>query len=309
MARKSFLLQKMKSETMKIFISGASGLVGGNCLKHFSEKGWIVKGSHRTFPTENTVFFDTLDVTSANNFDLEAFKPDVIVHCGALTHVDYCENNPDESFEKTVTATKNLLEIAARCQAKFVFLSTDYVFDGKDGPYTETAEVNPLSVYGKHKLAAEKLVQQMAAEHLILRVTNIYGTEIRMKNFIARIISQCEEGKTLELKLPFDQFANPTNAFDIARAMALLLENQKSGIYHIGSTDYMNRVSLALRVLKYFPDAKYNLHPVSTESLAQPALRPLNGGFITAKFLSEFPDFLFSTVDEYMQNHRGERQH
>lgn len=287
---------------MKIFISGASGLVGGNCLKHFTAKGWMVKGSHRTFPTAETVFFDTLDLVSENNFDLEAFGPDVIVHCGALTHVDYCENNPDESFEKTVTSTKNLLEIAVRCRAKFVFLSTDYVFDGKEGPYRETADVNPLSVYGKHKLAAEQLVQQMSPDHLILRVTNVYGPEIRMKNFVARIISLCEEEKVLELKLPFDQFANPTNAFDIARAMGLLLEHQKSGIYHVGSTDYMNRVSLALRVLKYFPGAKYNLQPISTESLSQPAARPLFGGFITAKFLSEFPDFLFSTVDEYLKD-------
>lgn len=290
---------------MKIFISGASGLVGSNCLKHFTEKGWTVKGSHRTFPTGETVFFDTLNLASENNFDVETFNPDVIVHCGALTHVDYCENNPDESFEKTVTATKNLLEISVRCQAKFVFLSTDYVFDGRDGPYQETAVINPLSVYGKHKLAAEQLVQQMLSDHLILRVTNVYGSEIRMKNFVARIINQCEESKTLELKLPFDQFANPTNAFDIARAMALLLEDQKSGIYHIGSTDYMNRVSLALRVLKYFPNAKYDLKPVSTETLSQPAARPLYGGFVTAKFLSEFPDFLFSTVDEYLQNYKS----
>jgi dTDP-4-dehydrorhamnose reductase len=113
-------------------------------------------------------------------------------------------------------------------------------------------------------------------------------------------VQQCRDGVHLSLKLPFDQFANPTNAADIARAMYLLLADKKSGIYNIAGTDYMNRVSLALRVLKYFPDAEYTLLPISTEALQQPAARPLIGGFIMRKFAAEYPDFLFSTVDDYL---------
>lgn len=290
---------------MKIFISGASGLIGGNYLKTFLKKNWEVIGSHLTFPTQKTVYFNTLVPDSSDNFDLLAFNPDVVIHCGALTHVDYCEQHPDESFEKNVTATANLLELSQKCNAKFVFLSTDYVFDGKDGPYREDAEPNPLNVYGKHKLAAEELIQKRGGVYLILRVTNVYGDEIRKKNFVARIITQCAEGKKLNLKLPYDQFANPTNALDIARATALLLENDKKGIYHIGGTDYMNRISLALRVLKYYPDIKYYLEAKSTEVLNQPALRPLFGGFVPLKLLSEFPDFTFSTVADYLQKTRS----
>ncbi|MBS1590192.1 MAG: SDR family oxidoreductase [Bacteroidetes bacterium] len=285
---------------MKVFIAGASGLVGGNCMNHFSEQGWEVKGSYFSFPTKDAVFYNTLDPNHPDNFDLVGYKPDVIVHCGALTHVDYCETHEAESYEKTVQSTQNLLKIAEQCQACFVYISTDYVFDGTDGPYTEDAPVHPLSVYARHKLEAEQMVLQQAAQSLVLRITNVYGDEVRGKNFISRIIDQCVNGQQLMLKLPYDQFATPTNAWDVARAMFMLLRDGKFGIYHICSTDFMNRVELALRVLHYFPEAKYELIPISTAELNQPAKRPLIGGFVKMKFAKEYPDFLFGTVDSYV---------
>lgn len=288
---------------MKVFISGASGLLGGNCLKHFTDMGWKVVGSHLSYATDKTVFYNTLEPQHSENFDVIAFQPDVIVHCGALTHVDYCETHPEESYEKTVTSTRNLIALSKKCDARFVFISTDYVFDGKNGPYREDATVNPLSIYGNHKLEAEELALNELKNTLVLRITNVYGDEIRKKNFISRIIEQCEEGKKLTLTLPYDQFASPTNAFDIARAMYVLLKDGKSGIYHIGGSDYMNRVELAQRVLTYFPDATYDLIPVSTASMNQPAARPLIGGFVKMKFAGEYPEFLFSTIDEYLSNY------
>ncbi len=264
--------------------------------------GWEVVGTHLSYSTDATVFYNTLEPGHPDNFDVKAFAPDVIVHCGALTHVDYCESNPEESYEKTVQSTRNLIDLALACKAKFVFISTDYVFDGHNGPYREEASVNPLSVYGRHKLEAETLSLEALPDTLVLRVTNVYGDELRGKNFVARIVEQCREGKKLTLKLPYDQFANPTNAFDIARAMFVLLRDGKKGIYHIGGSDYMNRVELALRVISYFPGAAYDLVPVSTAELQQPAARPLLGGFVKLKFASEYPDFLFGTVDSYLQS-------
>lgn len=287
---------------MKIFVSGASGLVGGNCLKWFRARGWDVVGSHLSYSTPDTVYFNTLVPGDSGNFDLVAFAPDVIVHCGALTHVDYCEQHPEESYEKTVQSTLNLIEQARTCGAKLVLLSTDYVFDGKEGPYKESDAVHPLSVYGKHKLEAENEVISSGIPYLILRVTNVYGNELRNKNFIARIIEQCSNGQHLTLKLPYDQFASPTNALDIARAMYELLLQRKTGIYHICSSDFMNRVELALKVIGYFPGASYSLEAVATEQLAQPAARPLNGGFVKQKFVKEFPEFTFTSVDNYLQS-------
>ncbi|MBL7704413.1 MAG: SDR family oxidoreductase [Taibaiella sp.] len=287
---------------MKIFIAGASGLVGGNCLKHFREQGHEVVGTHLSFGTEDTVFYNTLEPAHPDNFDVKAFGPDVIVHCGALTHVDYCEDHVEESYEKTVASTRALVDLSKACSARIVYISTDYVFDGTKGPYKEDAPINPLSVYGMHKLEAEQMVLQEIANSLVLRVTNVYGDEIRGKNFIARIISQCKEGQKLNLNLPKDQYASPTNAWDIARAMLVLLSDNQAGVFHIGSTDYMNRVELALRVLKYFPGAAYELKAIDTASLNQPAKRPLLGGFVKEKFSNLYPEFLFGTVDEYVSS-------
>lgn len=286
---------------MKVFIAGASGLVGSNCQKHFSEQGWDVVGSYFSYQVPNTVYYNTLAPEDPNNFDIAGFAPDVIVHCGAMTHVDKCEIQPDDSYTQTVQSTMNLVAIAKKCNARFVYISTDYVFDGTDGPYEEDDKVNPLSIYGKHKLEAEQYALKEIADTLVLRVTNIYGNEARGKNFVARIVQQCKDKAHLTLKLPYDQYACPTNAWDIARCMFLLLRDDKNGIYHIGGTDYTNRVQLALRVLQYFPDATYDLIPLSTDELQQPAARPLIGGFVTTKFNREYPDFLFGNVDSYLK--------
>ena len=266
------------------------------------EEGAEVLGTHFSFPTDTTVFFNSLDLTDENNPDVKAFNPDVIVHCGALTHVDYCEDHEEESYQKTVQSTVNLLELAKECNARFVFISTDYVFDGIDGPYKEEDAFNPLGVYAAHKLLGEDTVRASGISHLILRITNVYGDEIRGKNFIARIIHQCKEGKELSLKLPVDQYATPVNAWDVARAMWVLLQDNKEGEYHIASTDYMNRVELAKRILQNFPEAKFELIPMLTEDLKQTAKRPLTGGLLTEKFSIEYPDFLFSNVDDYISS-------
>ena len=281
---------------MKVFISGASGLVGGNCLKHFTEQGWQVVGSYYSFETDDTVFYDTLNPYHPNNFDVAAFAPDVIVHCGALTHVDYCESHEEESYEKTVQSTINLIKLAKECNARMVYISTDYVYDGKDGPYREDAPFNPLCIYARHKLLST------LHNSLVLRVTKVYGNELRGKNFVARIIDQCKNNQKLTLKLPYDQYASPANAWDIARVMYVLLRDGKQGVYNIGGTDYMNRVELALRVLSYFPDAEYDLIPISTAEMNQPAARPLLGGFMKMKFSNEYPDFLFGNVDSYVKS-------
>jgi dTDP-4-dehydrorhamnose reductase len=231
---------------------------------------------------------------------LVQFKPDWIVHCGALTWVDYCEEHPLESYEKTVRSTLNLIERAKQLGSKMVYISTDYVFDGVHGPYAEGAEVNPLSVYAKHKLEAEQAVLELAGS-ISIRITNVYGDEERNKNFVARIIQLAQAGEETELKLPIDQFASPVNAADIARVIHLLIQDGRSGVYHVASTDYLNRVQLAQRVLSYFPSEHIQLIPVLTKDLGQAADRPLMGGLISERFLKEYPTFQFSNLDDYLK--------
>jgi len=286
---------------MNVLIIGASGLVGGNCLKHFSEQAKVrVIGTYFSYQTGELSYFDTLNPENPENFDVDAFSPDVVVHCGALTHVDYCEANVEESYEKTVRSTINVIALCKKFNAKMVFISTDYVFDGEDGPYDEEAAVNPLGVYAKHKLDAERTVLKELPESIVIRITNVYGDEERKKNFVIRIIDQILEGQKLTLKLPVDQYATPVNAWDVARAIFLLITDSKSGIYNINSTDFVNRVELVEIILARFPEAEYEMEQLSTAELNQPAARPLMGGLINDKFMGEYPDFHFSTVNDYL---------
>lgn len=287
--------------TKKIFIIGGSGLVGGNCMRYFSTKSELdVVASYFSYEAKGTVYFNTLDLNDEQNFDVDAFNPDVIIHCGALTWVDYCEDHQEESYEKTVQSTKNAIALCEKYGAKMVYISTDYVFDGVNGPYSEEDKVNPVSVYGSHKLEGEKLVEALP-EHLICRITNVYGDEERGKNFIARMIQNALNEK-MSLNLPYDQYATPVNAADIARSLYLLLRDEKNGVYNIASTDYVNRCQLAEMVLKYYPGHRVTINPVSTETINPPAERPLQGGLKSEKLLREYPQFKFTNVDDYVKN-------
>jgi len=286
---------------MRTLVLGASGLIGGNLhqlLKNKSE--WPVKGTYFSYETKDTEYYNTLNLRDPKNFDVSEFKPEVVVHCGALTWVDYCEENPEESYTKTVQSTINAIKLAESYNSDFVYISTDYVFDGKSGPYTENEGTNPVSVYGRHKLEAERAVLNSELNYLICRVTNVYGEEERGKNFISRLIESAKSGEEKQFKFPIDQFATPINAADVAKAIFLLMSDDKRGIYHLASTDFVNRYQLAQRVLKRFPDHRIDAKAIFTSEMNQSAERPLNGGLISAKFLFEYPTFEFSNVDDYL---------
>ncbi|MBL4576915.1 MAG: SDR family oxidoreductase [Flavobacteriales bacterium] len=286
---------------MKILVIGGSGLVGSNCLSHFLEQSDVIAvGTYFSYATASTEYFDTLNIDNPKNFDIAGFDPDVIMHCGALTHVDKCESEVEESYDKTVRSTRNVIELCKTYSARMLYVSTDYVFDGKEGPYDEEASVNPISVYGMHKMEAERLVLNEVPASVVIRITNVYGDEERDKNFVTRIAKACIEGKELDLKLPVDQYATPVNAADVARALFLLANDGKSGIYNIASTDFFNRVELVEKIQTHFPGNKISFESVTTAELGQPAPRPLMGGLKTDKFMQAYPDFVFSTVDDYL---------
>lgn len=290
---------------MKALIIGGSGLVGSNCMNHFLSLGWEVVGTHLSYPTKNTVYFNSGNLEHPDNFNVIDFNPDVIVHTGALTWVDYCENNVEESYERTVISAQNIIKLCLETNAKLVYYSTDYVFDGAHGPYDEKATPNPINVYGEHKLLSEQTIQEELGESfLILRITNVYGNEERGKNFIARFLTQIENNESIDLTLPFDQYATPVNASDIAVITGLLVSDNKSGIYHIGGYEYLNRYQLANLVVSTLGYTQYQFKSVSTVTLSPPANRPLNGGLLSRKLIYEYPDFQFSTVQDYLLQHK-----
>ncbi len=280
-------------------------MVGSNCLHRMQEDPTFdVIGTHYSFATNDTEYFDVFD-QSKTTFDIRAFSPDAVVHTGALTHVDYCETHEDESYRHTVASTEAAIALANDFGARFVYISSDYVFDGEDGPYDENAETHPISVYGRHKLLAEKMVREQCENYLILRITNVYGSEIRGKNFVAFLAKTAEAEEEKTLRLPVDQFATPINAADIAKVLVALLNDNKQGIYNIASDEYLSRVELAERVLKHFPGHKVKVEAIRTEDLGQAAPRPLFGGLKNNKIKGEYPKMDFSTVEEYVEEEYG----
>lgn len=285
---------------MRILIIGASGLVGSHCMQVLKEKGMQVVGTHLNFETAETVKFDP------STDDIETFLkglnflPQMIINCAALTNVDYCESSPDESFKSTVVSNGNVVSYCNKKDVRLVYISTDYVFDGKNGPYSENDATGPINTYGEHKLACERMVLGLK-NSLILRITNVYGNEIRNKNFIARLIFDLKSNSEKTLKLPYDQFATPIYAGDIAKMIYLLIKDLKSGIYHLSSTDYYTRFHLAEKVKSYFSENNtVKFVPITTTNAGQLANRPLNGGLINIKFLKEYPYFKLTNVDAFI---------
>ncbi len=285
---------------MKVLIVGASGLVGSNTLQYFTLQNQVVIGTHYSYPTPQTRFLNTLDLQNSENFSYSTFQPNVIIHCGALTHVDYCEDHEEESYQKTVQSTINLLSIAKEYNSKFVYISTDYVFDGKKGPYAETDIVNPLSVYGHHKLKAENLVIKSGLDHLIVRVAKVFGHEERQKNFIARLAKGIEDTGSITWNAFTDQYTTAINAMDIARALYELIQSNKEGIYHLSYGEYMNAYEMTMKVVSHYENVDAKIGQITKEDFKQVAERPALGGLKNSKFLNEFPDFIFTTIEDYL---------
>ncbi len=287
----------------RVLVTGASGLVGGNCARGLRECGHAVLGTHRSYPTDDTV---PLDLTHddahdlAGNADVQAFAPDTIVHCAAYTHVDGSEQDPERSLRENVGATARVVEYAQSVDARVVFISSDYVFDGTAGPYDESATPNPVNVYGRHKLEAEQVVATLGERHHIVRVTNVYGDEARGKNFVARLLAMALAGTSETVRAPTDQYATPINAADIGRAIAAILESPQPGVFHLGSSDYLNRLELAELVLARVPGHQVTLEPITTPELDPPAQRPLQGGLTPLRFRECYPEFAWTNMADYL---------
>ncbi len=287
----------------KILIIGVSGLVGSNIYQHLchSQPQWEVTG---TYLHHQPAFCKAIPLslhTSNKDFSLLQQRWDTVIHTGAMTHVDLCEQQPEESYLQTVGSTK-MLSRYLPSYTPFIYISTDYVFDGLKGPYHENDTPSPINIYGKHKLMAEEIVQQHFSHPIILRVANVYGNEERNKNFLARILYQIAEKKAIHMKIAVDQFGSPVHAMDIAKAIEIIITSNKEGIYHLGGLEYLNRYQWIKRVSDYFPQHPFTYELMSSEELHQPAKRPLLAGLINKKIYSLCPHFIMSNIDQYLQS-------
>jgi len=264
---------------MRIFIVGASGFIGSILCDYFS-KEHEVYGSFYSFPIKRLIHLDITDKKIVMKI-IASLRPDVIIHSAANPNVEYCEEHPKETWLVNVEGSKNLIETARNIGAKYVFFSSDYIFDGTDGPYSEDDMPNPINEYGKQKLAVEKLIKGSLENYLIIRITVVYGWERHCKNFAMKLIRNLKSGKAM--KIPYDQIGSPTYVNNMVKVVKELVESDKIGVYNVAGSDLIDRYAFGKNVAKIFELDESLLIPVTTAELGQKARRPLKAGMKITK--------------------------
>lgn len=249
---------------MKVLVTGAQGQLGTDmvlCLERYPAQ-YQVFGYGRS----------DLDITDviqvAKTF--EQVKPDVVIHTAAYTQVDQAETDRDRAFAINALGTSNVVVQTEKFGAKFVYISTDYVFDGQKGtPYSETELTNPQSVYGQSKRAGEEFVISLSSKYFIVRTSWIYGKY--GGNFVKTMLTLGNEGKPLTVV--DDQIGSPTYTEDLARFLMMLIETERYGIYHATNSGSCSWYEFAKRI---FEEARMQveLSSCTTEDFPRPASRP-----------------------------------
>ena len=286
----------------RVLVVGSNGLLGQKVSEllvrgsaHHVTVSSVEEKPARKFSSAQYI---RLDITSSKEVKnvVSGLEPDVIINCAAMTNVDACETEREQAWRINVEAVEHLIEAARRVGARVLHVSSDYVFDGKSGPYNEDARPEPISYYGKSKLASENALRSSGIDYLIARTMILYGYAPGVKqNFALWLIQALEKGQAV--RIVDDQYGNPTLADDLAHVLVSAIELERTGIYNVAGRDIVSRYEFALTLARVFGFEQRLVVPISTESLSQPAARPLKSGLITLKAEVEL-GFRPSTVEE-----------
>lgn len=272
-----------------ILVTGSNGLLGQkltSLLKGNPAYRLVAtsKGPDR-YPEKGGYIYKELDIRDEKQVQevIAASRPEVIIHTAAMTNVDACEKDREGCRRLNIEGTRYLAEAAAAKGAFFIHLSTDFVFNGEKGPYSEEDQPDPLSYYGQSKLESEKIVRESSAPWAILRTIIVYGVvqDMSRSNIVLWAKGALEKGQPINVVN--DQFRMPTLAEDLAAACLLAAEKRKQGVFHISGKDYMSILELVQRVARFFELDTSVIAPVSAETLNQTAKRPPKTGFVLDK--------------------------
>ncbi|HTR82152.1 MAG TPA: dTDP-4-dehydrorhamnose reductase [Bacteroidota bacterium] len=272
----------------RILICGSNGLFGQRLalvLGHETEYEVLNTSHHRSFVLDSHLFdYTQLDITNKGDVKslVTSFRPDIIVNGAAMTNVDACEEHRELAWKINVVGVENLVEVARKINSLLVHISTDYVFDGKNGPYEEGDRVNPINYYGKTKLAGENVILSGGISSAILRAIVVYGTGINVKtNFALWVVKSLREGKPI--RCVDDQIANPTHVADLAALATKVIEQGHTGLYHAGGADTVSRYEFAVKAAEIFELDKSLIAKIRSKDLHQAAPRPMDTSLVTAK--------------------------
>lgn len=253
---------------MKVLVTGSKGQLGYDVLRVLKEKNIDHLGIDK----------DDLDITIENNVHsfIEQYKPSVIIHCAAYTAVDKAEEEKELAYKINVLGTRYLVEAAKKVNAKFLYISTDYVFDGKgENPFIIIDKPNPVNYYGQTKYEGELEVINNLREYFIVRISWVFG--INGHNFVKTMLKLSESRK--ELTVVSDQIGSPTYTYDLSYALIDLINSNNYGIHHITNDEYCSWNEFAREIFKQ-SNKDVVVNPILTKDYTTKAKRPLNSKMI-----------------------------
>ncbi|MBN2424349.1 MAG: dTDP-4-dehydrorhamnose reductase [Calditrichaceae bacterium] len=273
----------------KVLILGSNGLLGQNLVKKFISGNQIIAASieDESFISGLKVDYHPIDLSKRRETRefIEKVSPEIIINAAAYTDVDKCEDDPQTCWAANVRAVENILEGAKNLKPVFVQISTDYVFNGQTPPYGEKHPPDPISVYGRSKLAAENIIKSCPFEYQIIRTQILFGNGARIrKNFVTWVIEQLQQGN--KINVVDDQAGSPTYAPDLCEAISRLLEKEAFGLFHVSSESSVSRFEFANLIAEVFNLDKSLLHEINTNQLKQKAPRPKNSTFKIDKLVN-----------------------
>lgn len=283
----------------KILITGASGLLGSKIVK-------LAEGRYEIIPThrQRSLFPNSVEMDITKREEvlkvIQKSKPDVLIHAAGETNVDKCETDKEWAWKANVEGTKNISEACRKTGVKLIFVSTDYIFSGEKGLYTESDSANPINYYGLTKLKGEEIVEKNCENYAIARASAIYGWHPWKSNFATWIISFLRQG--MNMNVVEDHYDSPTLAENLAEVVLKMVEKEATGIYNTAGSERINRYNFALNIAKIFSLNEDLIKPIKMKDLrAWVAKRPRDSSLIVDKAQKELGVKLLNTEEGLMR--------
>ncbi len=274
----------------RILVVGSNGMLGQRLVEFYagSSNVELMCASAEEKSFFPNVDYKCLDITQKNKVRelILGFFPDYVINAAAYTNVDKSESERETAWKVNVNGVENIAFYSWTVDAHLIHISSDYIFDGLNGPYSEDAKPNPLGYYGRTKLASENSVKISGVRFTIFRTNVLYGSaKYGRPDFVKWVYNSLKTGQNI--RIVTDQINNPTYVDDIVSAVNKVIEFKKEGIYNIAGKEVLSRYDFTLRIADYFDLNKDLIVPIITKSLNQPAPRPLKSGLITLKAETE----------------------
>ena len=273
---------------MKILITGVNGLLGQKLVELLLLEDTVEligtgRGTNRTILEDDQYRVMNVEDREEVLKVLQEVKPDSVIHTAAMTQVDDCELDHKACDRANVAAVENIVRGCEIIEAHLVHLSTDFIFDGSEGPLSEEAIPGPVNYYGEAKLKAEEIVKNSRLRWAIARTVLVYGvvSGLQRSNIILWVKESLEQGKPLQIV--DDQWRTPTLAEDLAMGCWLLANSKATGVFNISGEDFLTPYDMAMQVVDYFKLDGKLISRANSTTFKQPAKRPAKTGFIITK--------------------------